>query len=173
MAMIVDYLEGRGIKTKKKKPNEYSSACPICNDGEDRFITWPNENRCWCRVCGWKGDYIQLLMDLDKMSFKEAADKAGKRLDAPPPRRARSPQATPAHRRSDRRRRTRRSRPGKPPTARASRATARTTRRRSTCARLCLTGPTNGTVPTATTISSWATRGCVFQAIRCRSRTGR
>lgn len=87
MAMIVDYLEGRGIKTKKKKPNEYSSACPICNDGEDRFITWPNENRCWCRVCGWKGDYIQLLMDLDKMSFREAADKAGKRLDAPPPRR--------------------------------------------------------------------------------------
>ena len=88
MSMIVDYLEGRGFKTKKKKPNEYASACPFCNAGDDRFITWPKESRCWCRVCEWKGDYIQLLMDLEHISFKEAADRAGKRLDAPLPRRA-------------------------------------------------------------------------------------
>lgn len=86
MSMIVDYLEGRGIKTKKKKPNEYTSACPKCG-GDDRFIVWLQENKFWCRGCEWSGDYIQLLMDLDGMSFREAADKAGKRLDAPPPRR--------------------------------------------------------------------------------------
>ena len=76
MAMIVGYLEGRGIKTKKKKGGEYSSPCPFC-DGTDRFVIREEGKRAWCRRCGWGGDYIQLLIDKEGYGFVEAAKAAG------------------------------------------------------------------------------------------------
>jgi hypothetical protein len=70
--MITQILERRGFNLKKKTAREYSSACPFCG-GQDRFCIWPEENRAHCiRGCNWKGDDIQLLRDLEGMSFKEA-----------------------------------------------------------------------------------------------------
>lgn len=76
MSLIIDYLEGKGLQTKKKTAKEYSSACPKCG-GEDRFNIWPEEDRFWCRKCDWKGDYIQLLIDHEGYDFVAAAKAAG------------------------------------------------------------------------------------------------
>lgn len=84
--MIADCLSHRGFSLKKKTAKESSSACPFCG-GEDRFCVWPEDNRAWCRGCGWAGDDIQLIMDLDHIPFKDAAEKAGrtdKIKDTPP-----------------------------------------------------------------------------------------
>jgi len=40
---------------KKKTKEEYSSVCPFCNAGEDRFLFWPEKGNYWCRVCNAKG----------------------------------------------------------------------------------------------------------------------
>ena len=76
MAMIVDYLEGRGLNTKKKRGGEHSSPCPFCG-GTDRFVIREEGSRAWCRKCEWGGDYIQLLIDKEGYSFIEAAKAAG------------------------------------------------------------------------------------------------
>ncbi len=76
--MIQQLLENRGFQLKKKTADEYSSACPFCG-GTDRFCIWPDKNRAHCiRGCDWKGDDIQLLRDLDGLSFKEAAGAVGR-----------------------------------------------------------------------------------------------
>jgi hypothetical protein len=75
--MLTEILEKKGFKLTKKTAKEYSSPCPFCG-GEDRFCVWPEENRAKCiRGCGWKGDDIQLLRDLDGLSFQEAAEACG------------------------------------------------------------------------------------------------
>lgn len=76
--MITSIIEKKGFTLKKKTAKEYSSPCPFCG-GEDRFCVWPEENWAQCiRGCGWKGDDIQLLRDLEKITFKEAAEAAGR-----------------------------------------------------------------------------------------------
>ncbi|RJR47692.1 MAG: toprim domain-containing protein [Desulfobacteraceae bacterium] len=76
--MITDILQKRGFTLKKKTANEFSCPCPFCG-GDDRFCVWPEKNRAQCiRGCGWKGDDIQLLRELDKMSFQEAAAAVGR-----------------------------------------------------------------------------------------------
>lgn len=75
---ITQLLEQRGLTLKRKTATEYSSPCPFCG-GSDRFIIWPEENKAHCiRGCGWKGDEIQLLRDLDGLSFQEAAETVGR-----------------------------------------------------------------------------------------------
>lgn len=69
--MIDQLLKDRGFKLTKKTPSEYSSACPFCG-GVDRFCVWPEKDRYWCRQCKKSGDSIQLLRDLNGMSFKDA-----------------------------------------------------------------------------------------------------
>ena len=76
--MITEILEKKGFQLKRKTEGEYSSPCPFCG-GEDRYITWPKKNRAQCiRGCGWRGDDIQLLRDLDNMTFRQAAEATGK-----------------------------------------------------------------------------------------------
>jgi 5S rRNA maturation endonuclease (ribonuclease M5) len=85
--MIADLLASRGFILHKKTAKESSSPCPFCG-GTDRFCIWPDDNRAWCRGCGWAGDDIQFYIDKDGMSFKDAATKAGrtdKIKDSPPP----------------------------------------------------------------------------------------
>lgn len=85
--MIKEILEGRGLTLKKKTAKEYCCPCPFCG-GTDRFCVWPDDNKAWCRGCGWAGDDIQFYIDKDGLSFKDAAAKAGrtdKIKDSPPP----------------------------------------------------------------------------------------
>lgn len=76
--MISDLLERKGLNVRRKTATEACSPCPFCG-GEDRFCIWPEKNRAHCiRGCGWNGDEIQLLRDLDGMTFREAAEAVGR-----------------------------------------------------------------------------------------------
>lgn len=83
---IQKIIEGYGLALKKKTAKEYCCPCPLCG-GTDRFCVWPEDNKAWCRGCGWAGDDIQLIIDRDHLSFTEAAKICGrtdKIKDAPP-----------------------------------------------------------------------------------------
>lgn len=76
---IIDLLNNDGIypvKVAKISGGEYASPCPGCG-GRDRFISWPNTGRWWCRQCGLFGDEIEYLKQFHDMTFKEASDHLG------------------------------------------------------------------------------------------------
>jgi DNA primase len=53
---------------------EWAGPCPFCG-GKDRFRAWPLEGRTgafWCRSCGKHGDGLQLIRDLQGLTFPEA-----------------------------------------------------------------------------------------------------
>lgn len=83
---IVDLLEEAGYRTKKEgatNGGEYSSPCPFCREGNDRFRSWPDLiNNCgykggryWCRRCEEFGDAINFLRKLYDMSYRDACAK--------------------------------------------------------------------------------------------------
>jgi len=85
---ICDLLQADGFELNRKTSNEYSSKCPYCDDGQDRFIVWRDQGehgKWWCRQCGRSGDAIQYLRDYRKMSFREACQYVGKETNTFPP----------------------------------------------------------------------------------------
>lgn len=75
---IIDVLDELGFSAQKKTSIEYSSPCPYCQGGEDRFTVWANEGkggRFWCRVCDKKGDAVNLLRDIQGLTYKQACEK--------------------------------------------------------------------------------------------------
>lgn len=84
---IIDLLEEVGLTPKRKavtKGGEYGSPCPICKDGVDCFLSWPNQvnntgvlngGRFYCRKCGKSGDAITLLKELYGLSYLEACHR--------------------------------------------------------------------------------------------------
>jgi len=40
---------------QKSDPNKYTSACPFCNQGKDRFYFWADAGNFWCNVCNQSG----------------------------------------------------------------------------------------------------------------------
>lgn len=86
--MILDLLAEHGITPKlasSNKGGEYHSPCPRCN-GTDCFHVWPTQydgkGSFWCRKCDIGGDCIKFLMEYNNLSFKEAALRTGKELEA-------------------------------------------------------------------------------------------
>jgi len=77
MKTILHTLESHGINPRRKSAGEYSAPCPFCKDGNDRFCIWPEQDRYWCRQCGKKGDSVQLLRDLDGLSYEDAKAALG------------------------------------------------------------------------------------------------
>ena len=77
--MILELLIQYGHQIKRKGNNEFSSSCPACG-GTDRFIIKATDqgSRYFCRQCEIKGDAIEYLRTFRNMSFKDAADYAGK-----------------------------------------------------------------------------------------------
>lgn len=84
---IKNLIEETGLVPKKKASThggEYSSSCPFCKEGDDRFLIWPERSngngeykggRYSCRVCGQYGDAINFFMKLKGMSYQEACKK--------------------------------------------------------------------------------------------------
>ena len=63
----------------KKGHGEFAGPCPFCA-GDDRFITWPEDGktgRYWCRGCKKSGDGLELLRELNGLSFLQAVDAWG------------------------------------------------------------------------------------------------
>jgi hypothetical protein len=81
---IKDLVEEAGYPVKRKAAThggEYSSPCPFCKEGDDRFIIQPNRHnkngdynggRYACRVCGKYGDAISFLCELHGLSYLDA-----------------------------------------------------------------------------------------------------
>lgn len=94
---LIELLKGDGFEARKlgsKDGGEWGSACPFCGGGQnpDRFRTWPERDRYWCRQCGAAGDSVQYLRDVRKKSYREACEILGveskKRAGHVPPTRA-------------------------------------------------------------------------------------
>jgi DNA primase len=67
------------IQTKVKKKHEFAGPCPFCG-GDDRFITWPESGKTgayWCRGCKKSGDGLELLRELQGLTFLQAVDAWG------------------------------------------------------------------------------------------------
>ena len=69
---ILEMFDEIGLPYTHKTGNEYSSPCPFCGGGSDRFLTWLDDKtpdgRFWCRRCGQKGQasrFQQLISLLD------------------------------------------------------------------------------------------------------------
>lgn len=58
--------------------------CPFHEDGEPSFVVTPNKNLWNCLAGCGGGDTIQLLMRLENISFRRAADKLAARLGLAP-----------------------------------------------------------------------------------------
>ena len=77
---VVEILEEHGLQPRRKgysNGGEFASPCPFCQDGEDRFLTWPNHpsgvgGRFWCRRCQENGDGVQLLVRLEGIDERQA-----------------------------------------------------------------------------------------------------
>ncbi len=77
--MLLDLMQEDGFSPMRKTANEYAGPCPFCG-GKDRFIVFAEDNKYWCRQCDTKGDPIEYLKQVRKMSFPEAASLVGKPL---------------------------------------------------------------------------------------------
>jgi DNA primase len=84
---ILDLLEGMNYTPKRKSATdggEYSSPCPFCQDGKDRFLIWPTKEnlngryaggRFHCRACRASGDAITFLTKVEGLSYPEACER--------------------------------------------------------------------------------------------------
>ena len=85
--MILTLLSDHSITPKRvstAKGGEYHSPCPRCG-GTDRFHVWPEQydgqGSFWCRSCDLGGDCIKFLMEYNGLSFRQAAERTGKKLE--------------------------------------------------------------------------------------------
>lgn len=80
---LLELLSSRlSIKqTSHADGGEFHCPCLKCG-GTDRFMFWPEAGNFWCRQCGWKGDIITILREIDGHSYREAARIAGKDMDS-------------------------------------------------------------------------------------------
>lgn len=84
---ILELIKEIGIDSKRKAAchgGEYSSPCPFCKEGNDRFLVWPNRankngalqgGRYSCRVCGRYGDAITFLRQFHGLNYLEACQR--------------------------------------------------------------------------------------------------
>ena len=77
---LLDHPSLAGLKhVSSTDGGEWCGVCPKCG-GRDRFHVWPNKGasgKFWCRGCGWSGDGIQFLRDLEGLSYPEACRRLG------------------------------------------------------------------------------------------------
>lgn len=82
---ILGTMEASGYPVKAVHNHgrvEYTSACPLEGDGEDRFQLVPDERRpgrwwWWCRQCGERGDDVDLYQRLTGATKREALEAFG------------------------------------------------------------------------------------------------
>jgi predicted P-loop ATPase len=81
--LIEDELARRGIRLKGNGKAGRCGACPICQDGDDRFSINTKKQVWNCRKCGAGGDLINLVKRLDGCGFEGACETL---TGEPPPR---------------------------------------------------------------------------------------
>jgi hypothetical protein len=77
---ILNLLEQDNLTPVKKTANEYCSPCPVCG-GKNRFQSWPETNRWWCRRCDKSGDLIEYLKYCRGLTYLEACQFLGQPIN--------------------------------------------------------------------------------------------
>jgi DNA primase len=62
---------------KKQSNNSWEGPCPKCGD-QWRLIVWINKDIFKCQSCGFRGDYVKWLREVENFGCKEAFLEAGK-----------------------------------------------------------------------------------------------
>jgi putative DNA primase/helicase len=52
--------------------HEFKAPCPFHTENTPSFYVIPDKNFCHCFGCGWNGDAIEFIMDMDGVDFKTA-----------------------------------------------------------------------------------------------------
>jgi hypothetical protein len=73
---LIEVIEQEGIKLKKAG-RAYKTLCPFHEDKNPSFYVYPDSNRFICYGCGERGDAIDFIMKLKRVSFKEALEYLG------------------------------------------------------------------------------------------------
>jgi len=73
-ADILSLIPTQLKKVSTHNGGEYAGPCPWCG-GDDRFRAWPETGRYWCRQCNRKGDTVDLIRELQGVTFADAVDR--------------------------------------------------------------------------------------------------
>lgn len=71
-------LVGEYVKLKRAG-STYAGKCPFHNDKSPSFYVWPRSQSFFCFGCKKGGDVISFLMEIEKITFKEALSLLAKR----------------------------------------------------------------------------------------------
>lgn len=55
-----------------QRGHEFVALCPFHTENTESFYVIPDKNFCHCFGCGWAGDAIEFIMDMDGVGFKDA-----------------------------------------------------------------------------------------------------
>ena len=55
-----------------QRGHEFYACCPFHEDDRPSFSVAPDKGFCYCFGCGWSGDAIDFIRELDGLSFKDA-----------------------------------------------------------------------------------------------------
>jgi len=72
---ILHVCAAHGIDLKKHGTADYVGRCPFHDENEPSFIVTPSKNLWHCMGCDKGGSVIDLVMQLDGITFREAVDK--------------------------------------------------------------------------------------------------
>lgn len=71
----------------KRQGGEYKARCPFHNDGNPSFHVVPRKDKAFCMSCGWHGDVIDFVAEIESVDTVEAARRlsGGELPDDRPP----------------------------------------------------------------------------------------
>jgi len=72
---ILHVCSARGIELKPHGSGDYAGKCPFHEEDEPSFIVTPRKNLWHCMGCDKGGSVIDLVMELDGITFREAVDQ--------------------------------------------------------------------------------------------------
>jgi len=84
----IDAVVGRYVDLRRRG-GEYVGLCPFHADRNPSFAVVPRKEKAFCNACGWHGDVIDFVAEIEEVDTAEAARRlTGGQLpnDRPPPR---------------------------------------------------------------------------------------
>lgn len=72
---ILHLCSDHGIELKKHGTHDYVGKCPFHDDEKPSFVVTPSKNLWHCLGCDKGGSVIDLIMELEGLTFKQAVDK--------------------------------------------------------------------------------------------------
>ena len=78
--VIEKFYQFAGYPRFKKISNTYEAGCPICKEGSSwgrkrRLYYIPKDEILCCHNCGWYGNPIKWIMEVEGITFRELADQ--------------------------------------------------------------------------------------------------